>query len=378
MDSLFALAAFSTTDIISISRLRKIKNSGVSLDDFLNFSVKDQMNILEVKSEKAQKELSLMKSKAGAVLQSCKKKNIKLLPYDDPYYPQILRSVPEPPYLLYVKGDFNPQIPLIAVIGTRKSTHEAEEINRWFCRTFAEYGFGVVSGLAYGHDSIAAQTMIRSEGYTVGVLGTAIDVIYPSSLYRLYEEVAEYGAIISEYPPGMVGAKWRFPRRNRIVSGLAYALCVVQAPKSSGTLITTKIAEEQGRDVYVVPGNPMKMQYHGSNNLLELGAKMALNPEVIINDLMQSIPDAEVRRFLRSFRRISENDNSSPKQYKPDPALRPEEQKVLLLTENPISADDLLRELDMNPAGFNAMMSILEIKGFLRQIPGGLYQRIET
>ncbi len=367
---LYALVAFSITDLIGINRFIKIKKTFDDISDFLDCSVDDQMHLLAIKSDNARIILEQMKNQANRVWEECEKKNITLIPHNDPTYPASLKKIVDPPYLLYSKGTLNPQIPLVAVIGTRKSTSDAEEINRWFCKSFVNYGIGVVSGLAKGHDAIASHTVIQNEGYTVGVLGTAIDIIYPSSSTNLYHEIQEKGALISEYPPGMTSTKWRFPRRNRIVSGMSQAVFVVQAPERSGTLITVNMAISQGKDVYVVPGNPMKSQYEGTNTLLQNGAKIAINPEELIKEVLKASPNLETIQF------ISQKPTSPTLAKELDTSLcSPEEIKILELTKSNIYIDEILENLEINVSSLNSLLIMMEIKGLITQRPGQIYIR---
>ena len=370
MDTLDALIAFSTTDTIGHIRLRKIRQAYPKVEDFFNLSPGEMAFFLGAFSDRALHELTSMKERGKRAREICDKKNIRILPIGHPDYPQLLKTIPDPPFVLYVRGMLEPKIPLTAVIGTRKSTIEAEEINRWFCQAFTSYGIGVVSGLAQGHDSVAAEEVVKNEGYTVAVMGTAIDVIYPVSVNGLYHKILETGAIISEYPPGTVGAKWRFPRRNRIVSGMAQAVFVVQAPEKSGTMITVKTALEQGRDVYSAPGNPMLEVNRGSNKLIQLGAKIASSPEDIIKELLGSIPDKETKKFVKKA-----SETPAPKPEMDVSPLSAEEKEILKQASEWIQADELMRAVGMDAAVFNAATTMLEIQGFLTQKPGRLYKR---
>lgn len=372
MDSLSALVAFSTTDTIGHIRLGKIRREFPNIADFFNLSSGEMAFFLEAMSDRSLAELASMKERGKRVQDICAQKNIGILPLGHPNYPPLLKTIPDPPYLLYVRGRLDNSVPLAAVIGTRRSTPDAEETNRWFCRSFASYGIGVVSGLAKGHDSIAAEAVLSAEGYTVAVMGTAVDVVYPASVSRLYHQILEYGAVISEYPPGIEGAKWRFPRRNRIVSGMSRAVFVVQAPEQSGTLITVRMAMEQGRDVYAMPGNPMEEANKGSNKLLQMGAKMAVAPEEIVKDLLHEIPDTETRRFLKPLR-----ETPAPKAAPPPPNLKPEEQSILKAAADWIQADELIRAVGLDASVFNAVVTLLELKNLIEQKPGRLYRRVK-
>ena len=380
---LYSLIAFSATDIIGYNRFMTIKKTFADISEFLDCDIPYQMNLLGLKTELAEKILRNMKTQADKIIEQCEQKKIDFIPHNSSLYPPLLKEISDPPYLLYAQGKMNPTIPLIAVIGTRNSTPDAEEINRWFCKTFAQYGLGVVSGLAKGHDAIASETILENEGYTVGVLGTAIDTIYPTSSTNLYHKIKEKGVLISEYPPGMTSTKWRFPRRNRIVSGLSQAVCVIQAPEKSGTMITVRIASEQNKDVYVVPGNPMVSQNSGTNTLIQNGTRLALSPEEIIKDILKSNPNLETIQFLaqeKSPKIQEEQKEATPVKIieeEIDPSLSIEERSILELAYQHIHIDEIVRTLEMNIATLNGLLTMMEIKGLIVQKPGQMYIKKE-
>ncbi|MGL4389072.1 MAG: DNA-processing protein DprA [Brevinema sp.] len=369
---LLALAAFSATDLIGYNRYEKIKHHFPNIADFLDCDLKFQHQFLNLKNEQSKKILAKMKDLGDFVLDSCDKKNIQIIDEDHPDFPSSLHHISSRPYLLYAQGTIHPQVPLVGVIGTRKATMDALAINEWFCKCFVEYGLGVVTGLAHGHDSIAAKRVLREEGYAVGVLGTAIDIVYPSKLRKVYDEIKAVGAIISEYPPGMISTKWRFPRRNRIVSGMSEAILAVQAPQRSGTLITVQMALEQNKDVYVVPGNPLVEQYKGSNALIQQGAKIALDPLEIVKSILKNKPN------IAKIIAISEKQQSqisTQKETTIDPLLPLEQQKILQLSEKDIHFDEIAEIMQINIANLTAILTMMEISGLITQKPGQIYQR---
>ncbi len=367
---LYSLVALSATEIIGHQRFTKIKNTFPNISDFLDCNVNDQAHLLGIKSENQKKILLNMKNNADKILKQCELQNISLISIDDSLYPKSLREIVDPPYLLYSRGNFNPKIPLIAVIGTRNSTPDVEKVNVHFCERFVHYGIGVVSGLAKGHDAIAAQSVLQNGGYTVGILGTAIDNIYPKSSTRLFHQLIERGAIISEYPPKTVSYKWRFLRRNRIVSGMSQAVCVIQAPEKSGTMNTVKLATEQSKDVYAVPGNPLNPQNAGPNLLIDKGVKIALSPQTIIEDVLRSHPNIEVKQFLAQT-----PTTAPPKEI---PNLSPEEQKILsLVNTTHTHIDEISRELNIHISSLNSILTMMEIRGLIKQLPGQLYIKVD-
>ena len=353
-NDLFYLVAMSTTDVIGPRRYRKITEQGPGIEKFFEWNVSMQAEFLGIKNERIER-LSQMQSKAEETIETCEKKNIKIITLNDSAYPPILKSIPDPPLCLYVRGTLNVSIPKVAVVGTRKTSAEAVSINEYFCKEFCDYQIGVVSGLAKGHDTVAAKAALEEDGYTIAVLGNGVDVVYPASNKTLYERIAEHGALVSEYPPGTHGDAWRFPQRNRIISGLSRAVLVIQAPQRSGALITAQFAEAQGRELYVIPGNPLDARYAGSNDLIQKGAKVALTPEDMLEDLTGK--RKRVKRVLEI------------------PGLSSEEKRILDSLSSETHIDELLRQTGKSAQDMNVMLTGLELRGLVRQYPGGFYIR---
>ena len=205
------------------------------------------------------------------IISRCREETVRILTFQDPAYPERLRSIPDPPYVLFVLGEL-PSVdtePVIAVVGTRHSTHYGDKMARIIASEIAACGGTVVTGLAAGIDAQAAEGALDAGGVVLGVLGVAINRVYPKSNAPLYRRVLEKGALISEYPPDAEGAKEWFPQRNRIIAGLSLGVVVPEAPERSGALITAHRALDYGRDVFAVPSNADSPKGQGSNRLLQ-------------------------------------------------------------------------------------------------------------
>ncbi len=216
---------------------------------------------------------------AAQIAGRCREEGVRILTFQDPAYPERLRSIPDPPYVLYVLGEL-PQVDteaVIAVVGTRRSTPYGDKVARAIAAEIASSGGIVATGLAAGIDSRAAEGALDAGGKVIGVLGVAINRVYPRSNGALYQRVRDSGALISEYPPDAEGAKEWFPQRNRIIAGLSLGVVVPEAPERSGALITAHKALDYGRDVFAVPSNADSPKGQGSNRLLQEGAALALN-----------------------------------------------------------------------------------------------------
>ncbi|GAB6280550.1 MAG: DNA-processing protein DprA [Thermovirga sp.] len=209
---------------------------------------------------------------SGAEMERCERIGVRLVFFMDDDFPGILKDIPDPPLVLYVRGKGLPTDGMAAVVGTRKCSsygaHCAEELGS----SLAAAGIIVVSGGARGIDGAAHRGCLGAGGTTVAVLGTGVDIAYPGSHRSLFEEIMEEGALLSEYPFGTTGLPWRFPRRNRIIAGLCSRCLVVEAPVRSGAIITARLALEAGREVWAVPGRITEGVCEGSNALISDGA----------------------------------------------------------------------------------------------------------
>ena len=246
---------------------------------------------------------------AHAILAQCKDKNIRICTIHDGAYPSRLKNISDPPLVLYYKG-FLPDMdnaPVIAAVGTRKATAYGMNIARRIGGQIAKCGGILVSGAATGIDATAMAGALSADGCVIGVLGCGADVVYPLSNRSLYADTERYGCLISEFPPGTPPLKWNFPKRNRIMSGLANGVLVVEAPEKSGALITARQAAEQGRDVFVVPGNVDVASCAGSNSLLRDGAIAVTNGWDVVGEYQHLYPET-VRRYDRPIGKASPSD----------------------------------------------------------------------
>ena len=239
-----------------------------------------------------------------AILSNCAKKNISIVTMQDAAYPNRLRNIEYPPVLLYVGGhlpSFDEEA-AIAVVGTRTCSATAQKIAARFGYELADKGMLVVSGMAKGIDSAANRGALDAGRKTVAVLGCGIDVCYPFENRDLYHRIlAGNGCLISEYPPGTRPLAHHFPERNRIISGLCAGVLVIAAPHKSGSLITASQALEQGREIFVVPGDITDPEYFGSNSLIKQGALPVTNPKDIVAYYYARFPDAFDDRVISRY-----------------------------------------------------------------------------
>ena len=234
---------------------------------------------------------------AEEILDACHRQKLHVLTYRDAAYPVRLKNITDPPVVLYYKGQL-PEfdaLPVIAVVGTRKASAYGLTTAKRLGYQIGKCGGIVVSGMAYGIDGMAMSGALTAGQKVVGVLGCGADIVYPLSNRALFKDVEQYGCILSEFPPGYQPTKWSFPKRNRIISGLSNGVLVVEAPEKSGSLITARLAAEQGRDVFAVPGNIDIPSFVGSNRLLRDGAIMVSSGWDILSEYEAMYPD-KIRR----------------------------------------------------------------------------------
>ena len=275
---------------------------------------------------------------------------IRWLARSDPAFPLGLRSLFDPPPGLFLRGTAEARlldVPAVAIVGARACSAYGAHVARAFGRELAGAGLVVVSGMARGVDGEAHRGALDSGGATIAVLGCGIDRDYPAAHAELARRIAANGLIVSEYPPGVEPAPWRFPARNRIVAGLAQATVVVEARERSGALITADLALEEGREVFAVPGEITSALSAGANGLLRLGATAATSAADVLESFGLRPPDPVA------------------------PALSPPAKRTLAcLAESPASADQLTRALDLDAASVAAALTELELHELLTESSG--------
>ena len=293
-----------------------------------------------------------------------------VLTMDDPLYPPRLKEIYDPPLILYVRGDANVLIKAgIAMVGTRHPTPYGSGMAERLASDLAAQGLVIISGMARGVDTASHRGAIAVKGQTVAVFGTGVDVIYPKENSRLSEQIlALGGALVSEFPLGTFAAPQNFPIRNRILSGMSVGVLVVEAAEYSGTRITARLALEQNRDVFAVPGNVTNKNSWGPNTLIKQGAKLVATWE----DVWEDLP-TEVRLALTPSA-SPESQGSSSASLFPDQGLPPHEKRILSLlkADEATHIDELVEKLenDLSSSEIFAALFELELNGKVRQMPG--------
>lgn len=291
------------------------------------------------------------------------REHVSVLMLTDERYPKLLKQIPDAPFVLYIKGKrTDPPIDMtrtIGVVGTRKITHYGEDVTRKLVGGLVSYGFTIVSGLAYGVDAVAHQAAIDAGGKTIAVLGCGIDIIAPPSNASLYRLIADgHGAIVSEMPLGLRPNKGLFPARNRIISGLSLGVVVTEGADDSGALITARNAGEQGREVFAVPGPITSLYSRGPLKLLKNGAKLVER----VDDILEELGLSDL-----SHRSNSSNTSNYTGATK-------EEQKILdVLADRQMHMDEVVRASGLTIQTVTATLTILEMKGYVRDYGEKIY-----
>lgn len=286
----------------------------------------------------------------------------------DPDYPRLLLEIPDPPAVLYYRGTVDQRenraiAPTIALVGTRDPSEYGKRWARRISAALAQQGFTVVSGMAEGIDTEAHRACLEAEGRTFAVLGTGVDVIYPTRNQGLYQQILKQGLVLSEYPAATQPERAHFPRRNRIIAGLSRAVLILEAPTKSGALITAHLANDYNRDVYVLPGSLDNPRSLGCLGLLSKGAQVILGEGHLL-ELLGSIPQLDP---------IQPSLLPEPSSI---PNLDPELQQVLQsVTNEPTAVDQIVQRTTLAPGSVSSALLQLELLGLVSQLPGMRYQR---
>lgn len=318
------------------------------------------------------------RSAAQKEFELARRQNIRLLAFDDPEYPENLRAAEDAPPVIYVRGQINClRQPLsLSIVGARNASLNGRKLASQISCELTSQGVMIVSGMARGIDTAAhkgAMFALNRTGSTVAVLGTGIDIAYPAENQKLCEQIAEQGAVISEFPLGTEPSAGNFPRRNRIVSALTDGTLVVEASLHSGSLITARLALEQGRDVFAVPGFPTDERSAGPNKLIKDGAFLVENAEDILNVLSE---DAR-RKIPRTPRPVQTDlfvkplDKESKTADIPDTASPDRETDILsLLTPAGVYVDELIWVSGLDSAAVSLRLLELEMEGRIERQVG--------
>jgi DNA processing protein len=343
------LSHFETPEAILAASADQLRNAGLAQRS-VEWLVRPDRNAIE------------------ASLEWLDQPNHHLLTLTDQRYPSLLAEIQDPPPILFVHGD--PLLlsqPQLAIVGSRNPTPSGIHNAREFSAYLAAAGLTIISGLAIGIDGAAHEGALE-KGSTVAVTGTGLDRVYPARHKALAYRILERGALVSEFPPGTQAKPENFPRRNRIISGLSVGTLVVEATLRSGSLITARLALEQGREVFAIPGSIHNPQARGCHRLIREGAKLVESAQDITEEL------ASLLGSLATY-----EENPSIEHPLPQVDLDPDYAKLLeAMGFDPISVDELIERTGLTPNAVSSMLLLLELDGHVSSVPGGYYCRSGT
>ncbi|MGJ3240793.1 MAG: DNA-processing protein DprA [Anaerolineae bacterium] len=283
-----------------------------------------------------------------------------LITWADSNYPDNLRHIPDPPPLLYIRGNLiQSDMLALSIVGTRRATRYGLDVANRMAYWLASQDVTIVSGMALGVDAAAHRGAIQAQGRTIAVLGCGIDILYPRENETLAQEIIENGALVSEFALGTPPSGKNFPRRNRIISGLSLGILIAEAPKGSGALISAETALEQGRDVFAVPANIFNQMGAGCNHLIQEGAKLVMRASDVLDELNVSYSNRVVKQQTETIA--------------PGDGL--ESDILNLLDTEPLHIDEIIRKTGLSTSEVSSTLAILELKGLAQMIGAMQYCR---
>jgi len=298
-----------------------------------------------------------------------RRKRIRIITMADPDYPSLLLQLPDPPPFLYLRGSIDPQANYISVVGSRNATAYGLSTARRLSADLASRGLTVVSGMALGIDTAAHEGALQVKGNTVAVLGSGLERIYPAGNRKLCRLITENGAVITEFPMCTEPEAHNFPVRNRIISGMSLGTVVVEASRRSGSLITARLAAEQNREVFAVPGSIQSFKSIGTHTLIKQGAKLVENAQDILEEITGTCP---------ATANPAGPEKKTEHATEQLPLLSDEETRVYRALEAyPVHIDKLIRKTAIPSGRLSSTLLQLELKGIVRQSPGKLFSLVD-
>jgi len=330
-----------------------------NIEDVFNLSIKE-LKEAGIPSKTAENIVNWEKLPWYEEIKFCKERGISIVSIEDPSYPRLLKEIHNPPLLLYVKGTLPSDNDVcLAIVGTRNPSMYGIRMAEKFAEQLSTYGIAIVSGMARGIDTAAHKGVLRAGGKTVAVLGCGLRYCYPAENFSLLNEIAQTGAVITEFPSYIKPLPENFPRRNRIISGMCRGVLVIEAGQKSGALITANFALEQGRDVFAIPGRADEFTSKGTNQLLKEGATLIENVEDILDAL-----NLEVRKEEKKKEENTDN-------------LSEAEKTILdsITTGTKVSIEEILMDtgIEQNLL-FQSLLSLIT-KGLILELPGKFYTK---
>ena len=366
MDAREALVALNLIDGIGPVRARQLLEHFAEPDAILRASASELRRVPGIGAETAGTIAGWEKSiDLKGELERIEKFGCHIVIQSDEVYPEMLKQIYDPPIVLYVKGELSVKDRnAVAVVGSRMTTHYGMETARKLAYQLAYIGVTVVSGGARGIDSAAHQGALHAKGRTIAILGTGINIVFPAENGELFERIAAQGAVMTQFPFNRKADKQSFPIRNRLVAGMTLGTVVVEANLTSGALITARMAADQGRQVFAVPGRIDSPRSKGCHDLIKNGAKLCEGAEDILSEFEYLFPSSNRPSMLKDSPNL------------PALSLSENETAVYDLIDNgEIAIDDIIRRSGLPASAVSVALLGLEMKRLLRQLPGKVFVR---
>ena len=367
-DKLSIVALNTIIDLVPKKIISLIKYFG-SASNILTADIKDlqAVDTISYNVAKIIKDLSIF-DVANKEVSLAEKNNIKILTYLDEDYPSRLKDIYDFPPVLYIKGNMLKSDEYsVSIVGSRRSTNYGAIVTENFCKYFAQNSITTISGLASGIDTQAHKSTLRNSGRTIAVLGNGLLECYPAENKKLQDEIAEKGAIISEFPLTRRALPVNFPRRNRIVAALSLTTIVIEAAEKSGSLITAELACEYGKDVFAVPGPIFSKYSQGPNSLIKQGAFVALKPEDVVEQVC-FLNDWVKKKAKKRKKEIEKN----------LPLISQSSINILKMIQSStvgMSLDEISLKTNINVSDVSVILLDLELSGLIKAMPGQIYIR---
>jgi DNA processing protein len=346
---------FKSAEAVFKADLLSIKNTEIlTIANLRNFE----------KVRKSQASIESLEKEFSNLMNICEKKNIKITSFLRDDYPKNLKPVYDAPVLLYYRGNLSPTDEFsIGIVGTRTPSEYGRQMCEHFSEEFSKMNIPLMSGMAKGVDSICHKTACKFANVNYALLGCGVDVIYPPENKKLYDEVAEVGAVVSEFPPGTFPDKANFPKRNRLISGISLGTIIIESAARGGALITAGFAIDQNREVFAVPGHLNSKQSDGTNNLIKRGtAKLVMNSDDVLVEL-----ESKMKNFVKA--KYKEEKKVLPNLSKSETVI------YNLLGFEPMHIDKIYEGTGFNISACLVELLSLEFKGIVRQLPGKYFVR---
>ena len=354
-------------------RFKYLKNHFEKLDDIFSAAARELQAVNEISENLARTILSFgnEKAKVEKELILAKEHSVSIVTIEDLLYPAFLKSMNDPPPVLYCKGELSClSDPSVSLVGTRRPTFYGERIAAQLARELVESEMITVSGLARGIDTIVHKSTILAKGKTVAILGAGLLKLYPPENKKLAQSIVENGLLVSEFPLQFPPEPGHFPRRNRIIAGLSLGTVVIEADEKSGALITAQFAAEQGKDVFAVPGPVTSKMSRGPHKLLRQGAKLVESSLDILEEL-----EPLRQRFFPHFKKIELKKGATQKQETAVSLSSQEQQLLKFIDIEPVHIDMLSSKTNFSSGELSSALLNLEMKGTVKALAGKMYVR---